>query len=866
MFFYKVNAFLLSVLFLLSSCSVVFKKNASDSSISKPNVQISCSTINLLDGCTCTEAVNGPQVSCTGVTCQEAMQNMSIEECSCDDTSGEAVIICTPPALPQVATPVFTPAPDTYEGPQNITVNTGTEDATIHYTLDGNTPDCLTPASISNGDTVVIDSSKTLKAIACKNAMTPSELNSGSYIIQAVEDVINPPTFNPVNSLFTGSISISLESDRADANIFYNINKTEKPTCSVTGFLQADNSIKFTGAFVVSANAKIQAIACVASGSSLVSVKTYTKLVPPSNPVISPSSTTFNTSSLKISISSSEGSEIYYTLDHTNPTCASIGGVGSSSAIHYDHSFFIYTSARVKAIACKDGLSSTIESETYTQRLIGDNDVVITIDDPLNPESVSPPIFYPDDGTYYSPLSVVLSHYTLGTKIHYTLDNSTPTCSSPLYSEPIIITSPGVNVTKTVKAIACNNGHFSGVKNKTYTVTQQELIYNYDGTTTAVAAGFTNTFELQTSAPWNQTSSSDSNLTIYSGSAKNFIGNTANKDYLVLYKSASDPLKVSMMLFRSTGLGLNKIEGNGVLAISEASVPEVVNAAYLYDDEKAYPLVTWDKGDQPGALCSIAKVSDGNNLNWLGTQDLTPSWNEHSVLRSSVSYSDLITNNNQFLPTESIAYLYKTTSSNGKLYGFKPNIDINYGFFNPGTSQVRTSNTVCLSTETYKGLVSGQFYDDESDTFNYGDMAVFCKTSQGNTKINLWSGKLKDLGDGQSEKFTEVGVAWSGTLSADSLAKVVSGDFNADGVSDVAAVQAVDSNKTKILVWLGQKNTSGKRLGQFNNPIIWWSSDNYMSSDLYGVSSGDLNGDGHDDIVALRRTATGYQTQAWLSN
>ena len=51
-----------------------------------------------------------------------------------------------------------------------------------------------------------------------------------------------------------------------------------------------------------------------------------------------------------------------------------------------------------------------------------------------------------------------------GAEIHYTMDGSTPTAESPVYSEPLTLTE-----TTTVKAIAIKDGESSAVTSRTYT-------------------------------------------------------------------------------------------------------------------------------------------------------------------------------------------------------------------------------------------------------------------------------------------------------------------------------------------------------------------------------------------------------------
>jgi hypothetical protein len=96
-----------------------------------------------------------------------------------------------------VATPVFTPAPGTYTGAQNVTITSATAGATIKYTTDGTNP---TAASATYTGPVAIATTKTLKAIAQKAGSTDSAIASGLYTIQTNTGTWNGmTTFNIVN-------------------------------------------------------------------------------------------------------------------------------------------------------------------------------------------------------------------------------------------------------------------------------------------------------------------------------------------------------------------------------------------------------------------------------------------------------------------------------------------------------------------------------------------------------------------------------------------------------------------------------------------------------------------------------------------
>jgi photosystem II stability/assembly factor-like uncharacterized protein len=76
----------------------------------------------------------------------------------------------------------------------------------------------------------------------------------------------------------------------------------------------------------------------------------------------------------------------------------------------------------------------------------------------INPRVASPPraaspTFSPPAGTYVESTSVTLSVATSGATIHYTTDGTAPTSSSPVYTDPIVITC-----TTTIRAMAAASG------------------------------------------------------------------------------------------------------------------------------------------------------------------------------------------------------------------------------------------------------------------------------------------------------------------------------------------------------------------------------------------------------------------------
>ena len=83
---------------------------------------------------------------------------------------------------PVAATPTFTPLGGTYNEPQTVTIACTTEDATIHYTMDGTDP---TESSPIYSSPLFITETTTVKAMAVKDGYENSAIATAVYVIQA---------------------------------------------------------------------------------------------------------------------------------------------------------------------------------------------------------------------------------------------------------------------------------------------------------------------------------------------------------------------------------------------------------------------------------------------------------------------------------------------------------------------------------------------------------------------------------------------------------------------------------------------------------------------------------------------------------
>lgn len=162
---------------------------------------------------------------------------------------------------------------------------------------------------------------------------------------------------------------------------------------------------------------------------------------PAATPTFSPGAGTYTSIQSVALADATAGASIYYTTDGTTPTTASTLYIGPIT---------VATSQTIMAIATAVGsATSPVGSAAY----------LITL-------PAATPTFGPAAGTYNATQKVAISDTTTGAVIHYTLDGSTPTASSPTYTAPLTFTA-----TTTINAIATAAGYVnSAVGTATYTI------------------------------------------------------------------------------------------------------------------------------------------------------------------------------------------------------------------------------------------------------------------------------------------------------------------------------------------------------------------------------------------------------------
>ena len=109
-----------------------------------------------------------------------------------------------------VNAPTFSPAEGNYDEPQNVTISTTTDGATIYYTTDDSDP---TTSSSVYSSPIAVSTTTTIKAIAVKSGMTNSAVASATYTFPNTVPI-------PYEEAFAGTFGDFYKKDVTGTNIW----------------------------------------------------------------------------------------------------------------------------------------------------------------------------------------------------------------------------------------------------------------------------------------------------------------------------------------------------------------------------------------------------------------------------------------------------------------------------------------------------------------------------------------------------------------------------------------------------------------------------------------------------------------------
>lgn len=141
------------------------------------------------------------------VSAPMTIKAIAVKDAVSSDVANAAYTIAQP-----VATPTFSPDGGTYTSVQSVEISCKTEDATIYYTTNGDTP---TTSSTEYTSAISVNENMTIKAIAVKDGMANSSVAEAAFTINIPSIVFDEAT-NPFNVEYSAS----------SANIHFNASHT----------------------------------------------------------------------------------------------------------------------------------------------------------------------------------------------------------------------------------------------------------------------------------------------------------------------------------------------------------------------------------------------------------------------------------------------------------------------------------------------------------------------------------------------------------------------------------------------------------------------------------------------------------------
>lgn len=255
---------------------------------------------------------------------------------------------------------------------------------------------------------------------------------------------VSTPKFTPAAGGVSSGTTVTITCATEGATIHYTIDGTT-PTAS---------SPTYSSPIAITADTTIKAIAIkTGMDNSSVASASYTIVLPKvATPTFVPSAGEVLSGTAVTITCATEGADIYYTTDGSTP---------SAESTKYTTPIEITAATTIKAIGiATDYQDSSVVTAAYT----------------IGQPTAEAPTFVPNGGEVSKGSTVTLSTTTPGGVIHYTTNGSTPTASSPTYTDPIVI-----NANTTIKALTIADGYKnSSVVTKNFTVPAVTL-YRYVG-------------------------------------------------------------------------------------------------------------------------------------------------------------------------------------------------------------------------------------------------------------------------------------------------------------------------------------------------------------------------------------------------
>jgi len=355
-------------------------------------------------------------------------------------------------AAQSAATPSFSLNPGTYSGNQSLTITDATSGATIHYTTDGTTP---TSSSPTYGGAVTLTTSCTVQAIAigaATSSIRSAQYNifsgSGGSLSGSVTAITSATT---VNLTSQGSSDWAMWGYKASYNFEHKSNGNGQ--ISNLGAYGGGGEGQFSNSIITTTWTDGSPDGNVSGNAS-----GYYNGGGVGDGFIFTAPADANTRTLTVYVGGWEsGGTLTASLSDNSAATYSNSSLSNNSTNYYGSYTITYKAANPNQTLTVKWLEASGSGNVTVQ--------AATLQGNSTPTAATP-TFSPAPGSYTSSQSVTISDSTSGAAIHYTIDGSTPTTSSPTYSGAISVTS-----TQTIQAIAVASGYNnSAVGGGTYTI------------------------------------------------------------------------------------------------------------------------------------------------------------------------------------------------------------------------------------------------------------------------------------------------------------------------------------------------------------------------------------------------------------
>ena len=351
------------------------------------------------------------------------------------------------PIETKVANVTASPAAGAVAAGTNVTLATATADAKIYYTTDGTEP---TTASTQYTTPIKIDADTTIKAIATKDGLDNSDVATFAYTLLQASTIAEVRAMALQSNVQTSGV-VTAVLGRA---IYF-----QDATAGIVAYTPTDST-------TINPGDKITVSGKLTEYSTLLEieanheniVKTGTEAVPAPELVKAADIQEIKEAKL---------------LKLKNVTVGAFSG-GNYTATDADGTSFQVrppSSTMLTTGSTYEEITGVLSAFNGVYQLLPRNEGDIIQDSSI----VQSVVATPGAGMVKSGTEVTLATGTAGATIHYTVDGSTPTTASPVYSQPIVI-----NNAQTIKAVAVKTGMTNSPVASFEYVIQDGAVHIYD--------------------------------------------------------------------------------------------------------------------------------------------------------------------------------------------------------------------------------------------------------------------------------------------------------------------------------------------------------------------------------------------------